>query len=382
MKNRWKKTAVTLCAVMMLCGCSTDTEKSESASSEQTQEEQTQEEPKDPEEEAREASLDMVEFSAYTNAEGLKPEAGSYISIIGRSEEGAYWEKIKEGAEEAVDDLNSLLGYEGNDKIKITYNAPAATDDIDEQVNILDEELARYPAAVGIAISDTNACEVQFDLAAENGIPVVAFDSGSDYQGLMSTVITENETSATEAANRLAEMMKETGEVILISGDSRLKTHQIRESAFQNEIQTNHAGITISNVYNLDQLEADEESEETEDQAEDETPVEKILKENPNVKGIFAVSPDAVSLALELCSGMDQRPYIVGYDAEEEEVNALQEGDLDGLIVQNPYGMGYATVIAAVRAATGQGNEAVVHTGYTWVTADNLDDESIQNILY
>ena len=43
---------------------------------------------------------------------------------------------------------------------------------MDEQVNILDEELARYPVAVGISVVDATACEVQFDLAAENDIPV------------------------------------------------------------------------------------------------------------------------------------------------------------------------------------------------------------------
>ncbi len=67
--------------------------------------------------------------------------------------------------------------------MKVTYSGPAEADDVDEQVSILDEELDRYPVALGIAIADTQACEVQFDLAAESDIPVVAFDSGSDYQG-------------------------------------------------------------------------------------------------------------------------------------------------------------------------------------------------------
>ena len=72
----------------------------------------------------------------------------------------------------------------------------------------------------------------------------------------------------------------------------------------------------------------------------------------------------------------------VGYDAEEEEIEALSEGTISGLIVQNPYGMGYATVVAAARAALGQGNEAVVNTGYQWVTTENLETEEIQRILY
>ena len=55
------------------------------------------------------------------------------------------------------------------------FNAPADSEDIDEQVNILDEEMARYPDVIAIASIDENASEVQFDLAIANGISIVAF---------------------------------------------------------------------------------------------------------------------------------------------------------------------------------------------------------------
>lgn len=376
MKNRWKLTALTLCAVMTFCGCGANTGSSEESGSVQTaQEEQGKDtqETEDADAPDYQESLNMIEPSAYSNVDGLTLEKGSYLSILGRASEGAYWDQVKEGVEQAVKDLNQKLGYEGKDKIKVTYNAPSSTYDIDEQVNILDEELARYPAAVGISIADVSACGVQFDLASENGIPVVAFDSGSDYQGLMSTVITNNDTSAREAAARLAEAMDESGEVIVIEEDSRLKTDQVREASFRDEIQQNHPGITVTNSYYLNQI---NETEEEQD------PAAVILAANPNVKGIIATSADAVSFALKLCDNMEQRPAIVGYDAEEEEVDALANGELDGLMVQNPFGMGYATVVAAVRAAANLGNEAVVYTGHTWVSAKNLDDDNIQKLLY
>ena len=376
MKNRWKMTAVSLCAVLAFGGCSAasgnhkEAETADTAQKDQVEKTQEDEETEEPE---YQVNLDMIEPSAYNNVDGLTLEPGAYLSILGRSSEGAYWSKVQEGVEQAVEDLNQNLGYEGKDKIKVTYNAPSDSDNVDEQVNILDEELARYPEAVGISIADVSACGVQFDLAAENGIPVVAFDSGSDYQGLLATVLTDNDASAREAAARLTETMEETGEVIIISDDSRLKTDQIREASFRDEIQANHPGVTVTNTYYLDQMG---------DTEEEVSPAETILEANPGVKGIFATSADAVSLALEICEGMEQRPAVVGYDAEEEETEALADGDLDGLIVQNPFGMGYATVVAAVRAATNQGNEAVINTGYTWVSADNLEEEAIQKILY
>ena len=95
-------------------------------------------------------------------------------------------------SKQAVADINTNLGYKGNDKVKLVYSAPETENDVDDQVNILDEELARYPVAVGIAAVDSGACEVQFDLAAENGIPIVAFDSGTDYRNIVSMIDTDN----------------------------------------------------------------------------------------------------------------------------------------------------------------------------------------------
>ena len=54
---------------------------------------------------------------------------------------------------------------------------------------------------------------------------------------------------------------------------------------------------------------------------------------------------------------------LMGFDAGKEQIAALKNGTIDGLIVQNPFGMGYATVVAAARAALEIGNEATVDTG-------------------
>ena len=65
-----------------------------------------------------------------------------------------------------------------------------------------------------------------------------------------------------------------------------------------------------------------------------------------------------------------------------DQMKLLEDGKIDGLIVQNPYGIGYATVVACARAVLGQGNEATVNTGYTWVTKDNMNKDSIKKMLY
>ena len=371
MKKRYRGTAVLLAGVMLLAGCSSQNVPESSQAAQETSAE--------PEITSEQEKLGRIQPSAYNNVNGLNLEPGYYISVLGRSESGAYWDEVQAGMDQAIEDINTALGYEGGDRVRATYNAAAVSDDVDEQVNILDEELARYPVAVGIALSDANACEVQFDLAAENGIPVVAFDSGSDYQGLMATVGTDNDASAREAAGKMAEELGESGEVLILVDNSKAKADTVRESAFRDEIQNQYPGITIAGSCYMDQWA---------DAGEETDPVQEILTQYPNITGIFATSSDAVLMALEVADAMGdedvgaEAPVIMGYDAEEEEVSALEDGRISGLIVQNPYGMGYATIVAAARAALAQGNEAVVNTGYLWVDAENMDSDEAQRLLY
>ena len=399
MKKSSSVLAVMLCVAMLACACA-------APESSENKEPESSDNKQQVEEKEYQGKLDQIEPSAYDNVEGLHLEAGSYISIIGKAEEGQYWNEVKKGVDQAAADINEYLGYEGKDKVKVTYSGPETEDNVDEQVNILDEELARYPIAVGISITDANACEVQFDLAAENDIPVVAYDSGSDYQGLMATVSTDNAAAAREAATRLAELIGDSGEVVLFVNDSKSKTSLDRENAFREEIQNNHPNITIVESYHLDQLEdmqkivadeinagtyqIDEESAEAESDVQiapaditEEDVIDYVLAKHPDIKGCFASNAPTVKKAI---AGLERAEaddvMVVGFDADEEEKKALSDGRIEGLIVQNPFGMGYATVVAAARAALDMGNEAFVNTGYTWVTADNLEDESIQKMLY
>ena len=450
--------AVTMCASMCACACSPrdSADKPEESVVSETEDVKKDAKKDVKKEKKYQKKLDMIQPSAYDNIMGLKLEKGAAISVIGKAEGVPYWEEVKKGAEQAVEDINENLGYDGKDRVKVTYSAPGTPDSVDEQVNILDEELARYPVALGIAITDVNACEVQFDLAAESDIPVVAFDSGSAYQGLMAMVSTDNQAAAKEAAVRLAELADESGEIILFIHDSKSESAMSRENAFKEEIEENHPEISIAEIYYMDQLgemqkkvaaekngetqseddgaEAGEEpaddsaSEETENPAADTVPeeaenpaadtvpeeagenqtenqgedeggandedaaaaellteeevIDHILAKHPNVKGFYATNGEAVMLTVEAMERNEIEAAVVGYDADQEEIDALADGKVDALVLQNPFGMGYATIIAAARAALSMGNEAVVDTGYTWLTRESLEDEAIQKLMY
>ena len=343
------------------------------------------------------SKLDVLRPIAYSNIDGLVLEPGSYISIIGRYDEGSYWEEVENGANQAIEDINDALGYKGDDKIKLNFSAPDICDDVDEQINILDEELARYPVAICISAIDTTACAVQFDLAAENSIPIITFDSGSDYQNITAHISTNNKEAAQTAAAELAALTGGTGEVAVFVQDSLSMTARDRKQAFIDKLAKDFPDISVVNIYHLDELEdmakqiAEEQNADITNEEEKIDPatftqedvIKYILEKNPNLNAVYATNQDTTQLVANALASLEKDDlYFVGFDGGEEQLELLEDEEVDGLIVQNPYGMGYATVIAAARTVLDLGNEAVIDTGYTWVTKETMGDAEIKKMLY
>ena len=386
MKKKWMTvTAAVVATTFMVCACG----------NQKTATTFTGEETEKPE---YQGNLNAISPSAYNNVEGLNLEPGTYISIIGKDDSSAYWTNVKKGVMQAAEDLNKELGYKGSDKIKVTYNAPAKSEDIDEQVNILDEELSRYPDAIGIASIDSAACSVQFDLATANDIPIIALDSGNDYKGIQCNVKTDNADAARTGAYKLANEIGNEGQIILVVHDSNSETAKERVKSFQDELAEKYPAVSIvETIYcdKLDELKKQIAVEKNPTLSEDlqKAAVEKMtdaevmqyyLEKYPDLKGMFGTNESSTAFALEALQKAEraQEVILMGFDTGDEQMAALKNGEISGLIVQNPFGMGYASVVAAARTVLQSGNEAVVDTGYTWVTKDNLEDESIQNMLY
>ena len=502
-----KTAALALAAALIASACARDSEQNTFTGD-------TSEEPE------YQDSLNPIIPSAYRDVRGLKLEEGTYISIIGKSEATAFWKAVKSGVMQAAEDLNQELGYSRNHKIKVTYNGPAKSEDIDEQVNILDEELSRYPDVIGIASIDEDACTVQFDLSTENGIPIIALDSGNKYPGIQCTVKTDNQEAARTGAYKLADEIGGKGDVMLLVHDSKSETAKERAKSFQDEIAENYPDVRVAETVYCDQLD-DLKKQMAEEQnkglKEGERKVEKesfsdvdavqfLIEQHSGLRGIFGTNDSTTMLGLhairqaeeegagsveeenrgddgqkseesieggqkdnqiddqependdsekEVPASADGKQYnetvragdekneedsktdgadsgrsaenesgggasaenasddgksaenasggedgaadnptsvnegteyteivLMGFDVSKEQRKALEEGEISGLVVQNPFGIGYASVVAAARTVLQAGNEAQVSTGYLWVTKENLNEESIQKMLY
>ena len=103
----------------------------------------------------------------------------------------------------------------------------------------------------------------------------------------------------------------------------------------------------------------------------------------PNLKGIFA---DAVFSGLGAGQAISEakafdRIMLVSFDSSDQLVQWLKDGVLEGLIVQDPYRMGYDGVKTALAASKGEKVEAAIDTGANLVTKANIDDPKIAKLL-
>jgi ribose transport system substrate-binding protein len=112
--------------------------------------------------------------------------------------------------------------------------------------------------------------------------------------------------------------------------------------------------------------------------------VNATLARHPDLAGIYATATligEATGAAIEDADAVEG-VHVVAFDASEREVELLQSGGIDELIVQKPYLMGQLGVEAAVAALRGEEYDGPTVTDYVVATADNLDDEEISRWLY
>ena len=356
---------------------------------------------------AYESHLKEITPAAYGNVQGLKLPKKSEITIIGKDNKSLFWKTVQAGANQAVKDLNKNLGYKGKNQIQLNYCGMVDGEDVEEQVNILDEEMARYPEALGISLTDEKACLTQFDLAAENDLPIVAVESGAEYPGIVATVGTDNVSAGREAARTMADATGEKGQILIFMEDGRSLATLNKEAGIREALESYYPEMAIADTFHPDELlersqeeaskddaeEADTEKtpiEETkDDQPEEEVPdltqeemLTRIIKENPDAAGIITSGEQITAQVLDILKATHGTQKVVAFDWSKKTKTAIQKNHMVASVVQNPFGMGYASVVACVRAAEKSPNEARVNTGYTVVTKSNMSQKDIKNDLY
>lgn len=306
----------------------------------------------------------------YTSLEELTPEAGSRIAVVLKSTRDEFWTTVRDGIEDAVKALNEKMGYTGEDQITVSFDGPTDDSDVEKQIDLIDTVLSENPTILCIAAIDRQSCEAQLEMAAENDIPVVMLDSGVESGPISALCATDNYAAGTEAAKKMAEAIGDEGQIAVMTHAESTQTSQDREKGFTDEISKNHPNIEIVNI-----------SHENDDFTMEKM-ADAVFTLYPEVEGYFCTNEDASGAVLDALDAAGKEITVIGFDSGEQQQNAVKNGTELGFFAQNPYGMGYAAVIAGVRADQNLEVDTFINTSYQWIDSSNLENEEYSSYLY
>ena len=335
-------------------------------------------------------------------------EGEVYIPVISKGLQHQFWQTVKSGSEDAAEEYG----------VDITFEGPASEADIQDQVQMLQNALAKDPDAIALAALDTNAVMDQLEEALRRDIPIVGFDSGvpnAPEGSIYANASTDNYAAAGLAAEKMFEVVSDdiesatasnpiaivvlnqdaSGESLLSRGKGfrdrmvELIISETSKTAADIAVQGNPAYIASDSPTGGDEVfiyMAVPASPRTQDAT---AAAQAILNrvEEDNIVGIFCSNEGTVNGLLaatndgaELASTYDD-VVVIGYDAGENQKNAVRQGYFYGSITQDPYQIGYKAVELAYKAAMGE-SVSDVDTGAKFYDADNMDDPGIANLLY
>ncbi|SMC44822.1 ABC transporter substrate-binding protein [Rhizobium sp. RU36D] len=285
-----------------------------------------------------------------------------YIPLISKGFQHQFWQAVKAGADKAAAEFN----------VEVTFEGPDNETMVDKQIDMLTAALGKKPAAIGFAALDSQAAIPLLKQAQDAKIPVVAFDSGVDSDIPVATASTDNLAAAALAADKMAELIGGEGKVALVVHDQTSRTGIDRRDGFVNQVKAKYPKIEIVSI----QYGAGDQLQSTEI-------TKSILQGNPDLKGIFGANEGS---AIGVVNGVKEAGrsgiVIIGYDSGAAQKKAIMDGAMAGAITQNPVGIGYETVKAAVAAAKGEKVEKNIDTGFFWYDKSTMDKPEIAAVLY
>ncbi|RCW88928.1 ABC transporter substrate-binding protein [Paracoccus lutimaris] len=307
-------------------------------------------------------------FGAVAALALIGPGSGAFaqdkmlVPLISKGFQHQFWQAVKAGADKAGAELG----------VTVTFEGPDNETQVDKQMDMLAAALANKPVAIGFAALDSQAAIPLLRQAQEAKIPVIAFDSGVDSDIPVALASTDNVAAAALAADKMAELIGDAGKVAVVAHDQTSRTGVDRRDGFVNRMKEAHSGIEVVAIEygGGDHLKSTEITK-------------ALLAAHPDLKGIFGTNEGS---AIGVVNGVRELGSkgitIVGYDSGKAQTDAIREGLMAGAITQNPVGIGYETVKAAVAAAKGEAVSANIDTGFYWYDKSNIDAPEIAAVLY
>jgi ribose transport system substrate-binding protein len=308
------------------------------------------------------------------------------IAVIPKGLTHEFWQSIHRGALRAAAYLKDREGF----ATEIIWDGPLRERDALAQIRIVDRRISTRVDGIVLAPQHSKQMVDAVQRAVDQGIPVTIIDSGLARQDIIvNYVATNNYNGGWLAAKHLLEVLakdgKEAPKIVLLRYQVGSESTDQREQGFEDYINRRIAQQKRLGQPTITWLSRDKYAGATKDSAYREAaPLLNNLRDK-GIDGIFAPNESSANGMLDALRslGMNGKVRLVGFDSSEPLLHAVREGEIDGLILQDPYKMGYLGVWSLVHylegydvTAAGKDRGKVVGTGEHVITRTNLDARS------
>lgn len=284
------------------------------------------------------------------------------LAVIPKGTAHEFWQTVQAGAMTAAKKLD----------VEAVWQGPRSETMRDRQIQIVENFIIKQVDGICLAPLDAQALLPSIKRIHKSNIPVVLFDSGADTDDYVSFVATDNYAGGQLAAQTMAKLLDGKGKVIIIANEPGSGSTMKRENGFKETMEREFPAIE---VVDMQYGKSDREVALTVTQ--------NLLTRHPDVNGVFAsCEPMTFGAWRALKSqGLVGKKAFIGFDSSDDLLKALRAGEIQALVVQDPFRMGYLAVETMVNHLDGKPVEKRVDTGVRVVTTENIDTPEMTQLL-
>jgi ribose transport system substrate-binding protein len=288
------------------------------------------------------------------------------IAVIPKGTTHEFWKAVHAGAMKAGKELN----------VEVIWKGPLKEDDLKSQVDLVQSFTAQGLAGLVLAPLNESALVAPVKAAVKSGVPVVIFDSDLKGTDHASFVATDNRAAGRLAGEKLGALLGGKGNVIVLRYQEGSASTHNREEGFLEAIRKfPEIKVLSDNQYGGATTESAFAASEN-----------LLLAQNAakgQLQGAFCPNESTtfgMLLALEK-AGLAGKLRFIGFDSSAKLVEAIRAGKLDGLVLQNPFNMGYLAVKTLVLHLKHEKIESRIDTGASLVDKANMDLPEMKALL-
>lgn len=290
-------------------------------------------------------------------------EDRQYIAVIGKSDLSAFWISVSSGARAAAAEYN----------LDMTFEAPSSEEDFEAQNEMIRNAIANHASAIVFSAIDYNGNAEAIEEAISARIPVIIIDSDVNCDRVSCRIMTDNYLAGRMAGEQAAGNNDGNLVVGIVNYDVNSANGQQREQGFCDAISESGR---VSQIYTVNCVSTEESAYEG---------TTELLTEHPEINTIAALN-EFMSLGSGYAVrdlGVSDTVDIYAFDSNVVSVGMLETGEIEGLVVQNPYAMGYLGVEAAYNVVNGHPlHSDHIDTTTTYVSVSNMYEPDIQRMIF